>query len=290
MNDGNQPEHPDRRAAILMFAIGLLLPATTATGAVVPIPAKGASSRVDAIRQRGVLRVAVLDEYPWLKQNHGQTGEPFQGAAWVLAKEYARRLGVRLQTVPVDFDAKITILARDGADITIAPLLVTPARRAQVDIVSYSVSAQCLFGRADNPKVARATRIDDLDRPDVTVAYNVGSPQGSWILNRVPRAKRLSVRGNLANVPVDAIMSGRADVTTIDKYFFKGLSSTLAILLVSQVIVNQWFATRTCPLGGLLAGWMPPSRPVETLERRGERSKISNLLELSDLENGQSRA
>ncbi len=35
---------------------------------------------------------------------------------------------------------------------------------------------------------------------------------------------------------------------------------------------------------------MPPSRPVETLERRGERSKISNLLELSDLENGQSRA
>ena len=224
MKDGNQPEHPDRRAAILMFAIGLLLPATTATGAVVPIPAKGASSRVDAIRQRGVLRVAVLDEYPWLKQNHGQTGEPFQGAAWVLAKEYARRLGVRLQTVPVDFDAKITILARDGADITIAPLLVTPARRAQVDIVSYSVSAQCLFGRADNPKVARATRIDDLDRPDVTVAYNVGSPQGSWILNRVPRAKRLSVRGNLANVPVDAIMSGRADVTTIDKYFFKGLS------------------------------------------------------------------
>jgi len=227
MNDGNQPEHPDRRAAILMFAIGLLLPATTATGAVVPIPAKGASSRVDAIRQRGVLRVAVLDEYPWLKQNHGQTGEPFQGAAWVLAKEYARRLGVRLQTVPVDFDTKITILARDGADITIAPLLVTPARRAQVDIVSYSVSAQCLFGRADSPKVARATRIDDLDRPDVTVAYNVGSPQGSWIRNRVPRAKHLSVRGNLANVPVDAIMSGRADVTTIDKYFFKGLSERM---------------------------------------------------------------
>jgi hypothetical protein len=68
------------------------------------------------------------------------------------------------------------------------------------------------------------------------------------------------------------------------------LSSTLAIFLESQAIVNQWFAARMCPLGGLLARWMPPSQPFETLKRGRQAGKISNLLELSDLENGQSRA
>jgi hypothetical protein len=68
------------------------------------------------------------------------------------------------------------------------------------------------------------------------------------------------------------------------------VSSTLAILLESQAIVNQWFVTRICPLGGLLARWMPRSQPFETLKRDRQLSEISDLLKLSDLENGQSRA
>ncbi len=188
-----------------------------------PVPVAGASSRIDAIRQRGTLRVAVLDEYPWLKQNPPGSAEPFQGPAWRLAREYAKRLGVRLETVPVDFDSKVAVLSSDQVDITIAPLLVTPARQNDVDLVVYSVSAQCLFGRADNPKLASVTRIDQLNRPDITVAYNVGSPQGAWILKRLPKAAHVGVTGNLANVPVAEIVAQKADVSTIDAFFFAGL-------------------------------------------------------------------
>ena len=199
--------------------------AGTATGGVA-VPPPGASGRIDAIKQRGTLRVAVLDEYPWLKQNPGGGGPPFAGPAWRLAEEYASRLGVRLETVPVNFDNKVAVLTSGQVDITIAPLLATPAREKVVDLIVYSMSAQSLFGRADNPKVARAKRIDDLNRPDITIAYIAGSPQGAWLQKRLPKAMRREIAGNLADVPTAEILAGRADVTTIDKFFFTGLAET----------------------------------------------------------------
>ncbi len=188
------------------------------------VPPPGTSSRIDAIKQRGTLRVAVLDEYPWLKQRATGESPPFAGPAWRLAEEYARRLGVRLETVPVNFDNKVSVLTSGQVDITIAPLLVTPARAKTVDLIPYSMSAQSLFGRADNPKLAQAKRIDDLNRPDITIAFIAGSPQGTWLQKRLPKAKQRPVPGNLADVPTAEILARRADVTTIDKFFFAGLA------------------------------------------------------------------
>ena len=76
------------------------------------------------------------------------------------------------------------------------------------------------FGLADNPKVAQASSIDDLNRPDVTIAYIIGSPQGAWLQKRLPKAVRRGVAGSLADVPIDEITSHRADVANIDKFFF----------------------------------------------------------------------
>ena len=202
----------------------LALPAAVQAQSAVPQP--GISSRIDAIRLRGSLRVAVLDEYPWIKQTNG--GEaPFEGPAWRLAEEYASRLGVKIETVPVSQDAKVPILSTDKVDITIAPLLETPARDKIVDFVLYSVSAQCLFGLADNPKVAGALSINDLNRSDVTVAYTAGTPQGTWVQGRLPQAAFLGVPGepgSIADVPIKQILSHQADVTTIDKFFFEGFA------------------------------------------------------------------
>ncbi len=205
-------------APVLLFAIS-----TTVEAADVPVPSAGSSSRIDAIKQRGSLRVAVLDEYPWLKQN-AAGDKPFEGPAWRLAEEYASRLGVRLETVPVSFDDKVSILKGGQVDITIAPLLVTAERGKLVDFIPYSISAQCLFGLASNPKVARAVSIDDLNRPGVTITYITGTPQGAWLTKRLPATTQHGVAGNTADVPVDEILSGRADATSIDKFFFAGFA------------------------------------------------------------------
>nr|WP_294169629.1 transporter substrate-binding domain-containing protein [uncultured Sphingomonas sp.] len=192
----------------------------------IEVPRPGASQRIDAIKQRGVLRVAVLDEYPWLKRSIAGAA-PFHGPAWRLAEEYATRLGVRIETVEVEFANKVSILADGGADITIAPLLRTPARERIVDMISYSMAAHCAFGRADNPKVARALTLDDLNRPDITIGSIENTPQGAWLQGRLPEAKSRAVPGNLADLATDEVLSGRADVAPIDKFFFAGLARRL---------------------------------------------------------------
>lgn len=187
------------------------------------VAAETPSGGIDAIRQRGVLRVAVLDEFPWLKERHG-AGDPFEGPAWMIAKEAARRLHVQLVTVRVGFDDKLRILDKSRADATIAPLLATAERVRQYGVVVYSQASQCLFGRADNPKLSGARSLDDLNRPDVTIAVVKDAPQGRWLRTRLPSTKVIEVPGNITTVPTAEIVAGRADVATIDQYFFAATS------------------------------------------------------------------
>ena len=205
-------------ATALLFATPV-----AAYAADVLAPPPGASSRIDAIRQRGALRVAVLNEFPWLIQNPAADAAPFRGPAWRLAEEYARRLGVRIETTPVTFDDKVSILASGDVDISIVPLLVTPEREAVVDMIRYSAAAHCVFGLADNPKVVAADQLDDLDQPDVTIGFIAGTPQGAWLQKRLAHAARDGVPGNLADLATAEILAHRADVAPIDKYFFRDL-------------------------------------------------------------------
>ena len=200
-----------------------LLAALPVPGQAADAPPPGASSRIDAIRQRGTLRVAVLNEYPWLVQNTAADATPFHGPAWRLAEDYARRLGVSLETTPVSFEDKVSILASGAVDISIVPLLATPERETVVDMIRYSASAHCVFGLADNPKVAAADRLDDLDRAAVTIGFIADTPQGAWLQKRLPRAARDGVPGNLADLATGEILAHRADVAPIDKFFFPGL-------------------------------------------------------------------
>ena len=205
-----------------------LLMGTPAIAAPAEPPAPGASERVDAIRQRGTLRVAVLDEYPWLKKNPAGASAPFEGPAWLLAEDYARRLGVKLETTPVGFDDKVSILSSNRVDITIVPLLETPARAEAVDLITYSQAAHCLFGRADNPKMAQAGSIGDLNRPDITIGFINDTPQGAWVRERLPRAARHGIPGTIADLATSEVISGKADVAPVDQFFFAGLSKKVS--------------------------------------------------------------
>jgi len=180
------------------------------------VPAPGVSKRIDAIKASGALKVGVIGEFPWLKENTSGQGDPFEGPAWVLANEYARRLGVKLEPVPVSHDTKVPILATGQVDITIAPLSVTEAREKVVDFIIYSKSTICLFGKQDNAKLDAFKTVDDLNRPDVTIAYYTGTPPETWLPTRLPKATLKGVPGSGANAPVDEIMSGRADLAPID--------------------------------------------------------------------------
>jgi polar amino acid transport system substrate-binding protein len=187
-------------------------------------PAAGSSARIDAIKKAGALRVAVLSNPPWLVENTTSSGDAWAGPAWLLANEYARLLGVKVQLVPVSHETKVPVLASNQADMTISPLSVTPERLKVVDFVTYSNTALCVFGRSDNPKVANAKSVDDFNRPDVTIAYFTGGGEENWVKKRFPKANLRGVSSAGTAAPVEEIMARRADVSPINRVPYMALS------------------------------------------------------------------
>jgi polar amino acid transport system substrate-binding protein len=204
-----------------IIALGLACVATISHAQ--EVPSEGTSARIDAIRKAGVLRVAVMTNPPWLLETTTGGGEPWSGPAWVLAKEYAERLGVQLQTVPVSHETKVPVLAANQADLSITALAETPERLKVVDFVIYSKTSVCMFGKASNPKIANAKTMDDLNDPSVTIAFYTGNAEENWVRQRFPKATLRGVTGT-GVAPIEEIMAGRADAAPINRVPFVPLS------------------------------------------------------------------
>ena len=210
-----------RRAAL---AAALLLGSAGLAFGGADVPASGQSAKIDAIKKRGTLKAAAIGEFPWLPENTSGSGPQFSGPAWLLAEEYAKRLGVKLEVVPVSHETKVPILATGEADISIAPLAVTPKRQEVVNFVVYSRSSLCMFGLADNPKLKDVKTVDDLNRDDLTMVYFTGTPPETWAPQRFPKIQLKGVAGSGANAPVEEIMAKRADIATIDNVAWPALN------------------------------------------------------------------
>ena len=199
------------------FAAALLLSvATLAHAAGTDVPGPGQSPKIDAIKERGTLKAAAIGEFPWLPENTSGSGPQFSGPAWMLAEEYAKRLGVTIEVVPVSHETKVPILATGEADISIAPLAVTPKRQEVVDFIVYSRSSLCMFGLAENPKLQDVKSVDDLNREGLSMAYFTGTPPETWAPTRFPKVEMHGVAGSGANAPIEEILAKRADFATID--------------------------------------------------------------------------
>jgi len=210
-------DHQKDSSRISALLLGVVFTVIASTTLAQQPPAAGASPRIDAIRKAGELRVGVLSNAPWLVENTGGSGDAWSGPAWLLAKEYAKLLGVKLVPVLVSHETKVPVLASNQVDMSITPLAETPERLQVVDFVLYSNTSVCLFGRSDNPKIANAKSVDDLNNPDVTIAYFTGGAEENWVKQRFPKAKLRGVSSSGSAAPVEEIMAKRADAAAINR-------------------------------------------------------------------------
>ena len=216
------------RGLAAFVTIGFALPAL----AQVAVPAPGQSPRIDAIKKAGVLRVGVLANAPWLVENTKGGGDAWSGPAWILANEYAKRLGVKLEAVPVSHETKVPVLASNQVDISVTPLAETADRLKVVDFIIYSNTSVCMFGLKSNPKFAGAKSVDDLNKPDVTIAYYTGGGEEGWVKERFPKAQLRGVAGS-GVAPVEEVMAKRADAVPINRVPWVAMGrklNTLAVL------------------------------------------------------------
>jgi len=216
-----------RPTLFALLALAVALPAA----AEAPVPAPGTSPRVDAIKKAGVLRVGVLANAPWLVENTSGQGEAWSGPAWLLAKEYAKRLNVKLDAVPVSHETKVPVLASNQVDISVTPLAETPERLKVVDFVIYSTTSVCMFGLASNAKFANAKSVDELNKPDVTIAYYTGGGEEGWVKERFPKAQLRGVAGS-GTAPVEEVMAKRADAAPINRVPWVAMGRKLKQLAV----------------------------------------------------------
>lgn len=208
------------------------LSVVTTTRADVPVPAPGASPRIDAIKKAGVLRVGVLANAPWLVENTTSgAGEAWSGPAWLLANDYAKRLNVKLEAVPVSHETKVPVLASNQVDISVTPLAETPERLKVVDFVIYSSTSVCMFGLTANPKFAQSKSVDELNRPDITIAYYTGGGEEGWVKERFPKAQLRGVAGS-GVAPVEEVMAKRADAVPINRVPWVAMGRKLTALSV----------------------------------------------------------
>src|SRR5437773_11779111 len=215
------------RSFALLLALALCAPAF----ADAPVPAPGASPRIEASRKAGVLRAGVLANAPWLVENTSGSGEGWSGPAWLLAKEYAKRLNVKLEPVPVSHETKVPVLASNQVDISVTPLAETAERLKVVDFVIYSATSVCMFGLASNPKFAQAKNVDDLNKPDITIAYYTGGGEEGWVKERFPKAQLRGVAGS-GVAPVEEVMAKRADAVPINRVPWVAMGRKLKQLAV----------------------------------------------------------
>ncbi len=236
---------PRIRYAALLLSAAVVLPAL----AQIPAPPAGASPRIDAIRKSGVLRVGVLANAPWLVENTSGQGLAWSGPAWVLANEYAQRLGVKLEAVPVSHETKVPVLASNQVDISVTPLAETADRLKVVDFVVYSSTSVCLFGLVSNPRFAGAKSVDDLNRAGVTIAYYTGGGEESWVKERFPKAQLRGVAGS-GVAPVEEVMAKRADAVPINRVPWVAMGRKLKQLAVLPKDDNcQGSTEKAAPVG-----------------------------------------
>jgi len=259
-----------------ILACSLVLAGSSIGAAAQEPPAPGKSPRVDAIKAAGTLRVAVLSNAPWLLENTKGAGEAWDGPAWLLTKEYARLLGVKLQTVPVSHETKVPVLASNQVDLSITPLAETPERLKVVDFVIYSQTSVCMFGRADNPKVANAKTMDDLNDPDVTIAYLTGSAEENWVKSRFPKAKLRGV-GGTGVAPVEEIMARRADAVPINRIPYVPLSRKVkGLASVPHENNCQGSTEKTSPVGLAIDKGQEPFLDWLRAVARTQQPKLEN--------------
>jgi polar amino acid transport system substrate-binding protein len=98
--------------------------------------------------------------------------------------------------------------------------------------VIYSATSVCMFGRADNPKFANAKSVDELNSPDMTIAYFIGGGEEGWVKERFPKAKLRGVTNSGATAPVEEVMAKRADAAPINRVPYVGMAKKVKGLAV----------------------------------------------------------
>lgn len=176
------------RMLFALFLVVLALPSTARIATAQDArQALSATSVIEDIKKRGVLRVGVSTFVPWAMPN--KNGE-LVGFEIDVAKKLAEEMDVKLESVPTSWDGMIPALVAGKFDVVISGMSITPNRNLTVNFTQPYASTETVIV-ANKNLGGNFKALSDLDDPGVTIANRRGATTAALAQKVWPKATHL---------------------------------------------------------------------------------------------------
>ena len=222
-----------RLAAIVLAGIMTLTGFTAAEEAAAGAPV------LDAIREKGVLKVGTAGDYQPMSYLDPDTGA-YVGFDAELAEDLAASLGVRLEYVETSWPTLMEDTLAGKFDLAICGITITEDRKERALMSEgYLRNGKTVLCRAEDAE--RFVSLEAINRPDVRVMENPGGLNERFARENLPDAA-LIIHPVNQEIP-GLIASGEADVMIteiMEAGFYVGQDSRLAAPLIHEPFTSGW--------------------------------------------------
>lgn len=207
------------------------------TDTVAPILRPPAVDTLATVRQRGVLRVGVVQVAPMVMLDRNNT---YVGFSVDLARRLAADLGVRIEFVETWWTEVIPQLLDGETDVIITGLWMN-VPRALVANFTQPTASEGMFLIASRPLAAQRGSLEAFNQSGVKIAVSTDPAQQAVAKARFPRAAVTPVDDD----PLLVVTEGRAHAAVV---------ATLAADAVVASAPRRWFLPSPEPLARTSAG------------------------------------
>lgn len=187
------------------------------------------AGRMAAVQARGELRVCIWPDYFAITYLNPRSDE-LAGIDIDLARDLARRLGVRPRFVETNFQDFMDRLEEDACDIAMFGVGITPQRTERVAFASPYLSSPVYGVTTEGNR--HITRWEDIDRPGNAVAVAAGTFMEPLMRETLRHASIVSVVPPIRREA--ELASGRVDVFMSDFPYTRRLAATQDRLRIIQ--------------------------------------------------------
>lgn len=173
---------------------------------------KAAASQLDAIIERGYIRVGMTGDYKPFTYLNPKTNE-FEGYDVDAAKELAKDLGVEVRFVKTTWSDMMKDLQADKFDIAVGGVTRNTARQK----TAYVSQGYVTFGKAPLIRAEDKDKyktLEDINKPSVRIGVNPGGTNEVFVRQHLTKANVTVVENNL-DIP-HLVADGTYDVMITD--------------------------------------------------------------------------
>jgi cyclohexadienyl dehydratase len=200
----------DRRS-LLTAGAGLAAGSSLLMAQATPAQAQaaGARSRLQTIQERGTIRCGTTGDFNPMSFRDPTTRE-LRGHQIDCANRLATDMGVKVEFVPTTWPTLITGLQANQYDIVTTGTSMSVARmKAAAFTIPWGRNAFLPLARKDAADKFKSW--DDVNSPNTTVGFNLGTTMEQFVTAELPKAKVRRVESPVRDF--QELLAGRVDVT-----------------------------------------------------------------------------